>query len=49
MVDGESKASLRSAVIDALLEYRRTYDMACAEDMQVEACIKTGVCYTLDN
>lgn len=35
MVDGESKASLRSTVADALLEYRRTCDTSDADDLQV--------------
>ena len=34
MVDGESKATLRSAVADAVLEYRRTSRAAGAEQAQ---------------
>ncbi len=35
MVDGESKASLRSAVADGILEYRRTCDTVDSEGGQV--------------
>eukprot|EP00752_Nemacystus_decipiens_P017248 g15452.t1 len=35
MVDGESKAALRSAVPDGLLEYRRTCDTADAKGVEV--------------
>lgn len=35
MVDGENKASLRSAVADGLLEYRRTCGVADADGVEV--------------
>lgn len=44
MVDGESKATLRSAVLDGLLEYRRTCDTADAEGVEVHMC----VCFYFD-
>lgn len=43
MVDGESKAALRSAVSDGLLEYRRTCDTADAAGVEVQHTITVSL------
>lgn len=43
MVLGETKAGLRSAVADGLLEYRRTCDTADADRVQVNTNRKRGI------
>ena len=49
MVDGEAKASLRSAVADAVLEYRRTCHAAGAEHAQVSYSFCTYWVLSLSN